>query len=77
MTPVFFGSAITNFGVELFLKYFLEYTLKPGPYSTTVGEVTPIYPEFSGFVFKFQANIDPKYRDHVAFIRVCTGKFDY
>ncbi|NMF63940.1 peptide chain release factor 3 [Brasilonema octagenarum] len=76
MTPVFFGSAITNFGVELFLKDFLEYALKPGPHNSTVGEVTPIYPEFSGFVFKLQANMDPKHRDRVAFIRVCTGKFE-
>ncbi|MFQ4146844.1 peptide chain release factor 3 [Chlorogloeopsis sp. ULAP02] len=76
MTPVFFGSAMTNFGVELFLKYFLKYALKPGLHNSSVGEVAPTYPEFSGFVFKLQANMDPKHRDRVAFIRVCTGRFE-
>ena len=76
MTPVFFGSAMTNFGVELFLKYFLQYALKPTARKSTLGEVSPTYPEFSGFVFKLQANMDPKHRDRVAFIRVCTGKFE-
>jgi peptide chain release factor 3 len=76
MTPVFFGSAMTNFGVELFLKCFLDYALKPGVHISSVGEVPPTYPEFSGFVFKLQANMDPKHRDRVAFIRVCTGKFE-
>ncbi|MDM9380679.1 peptide chain release factor 3 [Chlorogloeopsis sp. ULAP01] len=76
MTPVFFGSAMTNFGVELFLNYFLEYALKPGLHNSSVGEVAPTYPEFSGFVFKLQANMDPKHRDRVAFIRVCTGRFE-
>ncbi|MCX7596615.1 MAG: peptide chain release factor 3, partial [Fischerella sp.] len=76
MTPVFFGSAMTNFGVELFLKYFLDYALKPGSHSSSIGEVFPDYPEFSGFVFKLQANMDPKHRDRVAFVRVCTGKFE-
>jgi len=76
MTPVFFGSAMTNFGVELFLNYFLDYALKPGIHQSSVGEVSPTYPEFSGFVFKLQANMDPKHRDRVAFVRVCTGKFE-
>ncbi len=76
MTPVFFGSAMTNFGVELFLRYFLEYALKPSSHSSNLGDVEPTYPEFSGFVFKLQANMDPKHRDRVAFIRVCTGKFE-
>jgi peptide chain release factor 3 len=76
MTPVFFGSAMTNFGVELFLKYFLDYALQPGVHNSSVGEIPPTYPEFSGFVFKLQANMDPKHRDRVAFIRVCTGKFE-
>ncbi|NRB06615.1 MAG: peptide chain release factor 3 [Richelia sp.] len=76
MTPVFFGSAMTNFGVELFLKYFLDYALKPGVHNSTEGEIPPTYLEFSGFVFKLQANMDPKHRDRVAFIRVCTGKFE-
>jgi peptide chain release factor 3 len=76
MTPVFFGSAMTNFGVELFLHYFLEYALKPGNRNSNIGAIDPSYPEFSGFVFKLQANMDPKHRDRVAFIRVCTGKFE-
>jgi peptide chain release factor 3 len=76
MTPVFFGSAMTNFGVELFLKTFLGCALKPGPHESTIGEIEPTYPEFSGFVFKLQANMDPKHRDRVAFVRVCSGKFE-
>ncbi|NEO55793.1 MAG: peptide chain release factor 3 [Okeania sp. SIO3B5] len=76
MTPVFFGSAMTNFGVQLFLDAFLEYALKPGIHKSTVGEVSPTYPNFTGFVFKLQANMDPKHRDRVAFIRVCTGRFE-
>ncbi|MGD1703973.1 peptide chain release factor 3 [Dapis sp. BLCC M229] len=76
MTPVFFGSAMTNFGVQLFLDAFLEYALKPGTHKSTVGEISPTHPEFTGFVFKLQANMDPKHRDRVAFIRVCTGKFE-
>ncbi|MBZ8180820.1 peptide chain release factor 3 [Oscillatoria salina] len=76
MTPVFFGSAMTNFGVKLFLEAFLEYAQKPEPRNSSLGEMPPTYPEFSGFVFKLQANMDPKHRDRVAFIRVCTGKFE-
>ena len=76
MTPVFFGSAMTNFGVELFLESFLDYALKPGPRESTVGEVLPTREDFSGFVFKLQANMDPRHRDRIAFIRVCSGKFE-
>ncbi|BAU66023.1 peptide chain release factor 3 [Stanieria sp. NIES-3757] len=76
MTPVFFGSAMTNFGVQLFLDSFLEYALKPEGRKSSVGTIEPTYPEFTGFVFKLQANMDPKHRDRVAFIRVCTGKFE-
>ncbi|MEB3339116.1 MAG: peptide chain release factor 3 [Leptolyngbyaceae bacterium] len=76
MTPIFFGSAMTNFGVELFLNSFLEYALKPGSHDSTQGEIEPTYPDFSGFVFKLQANMDPKHRDRVAFVRVCSGKFE-
>lgn len=76
MTPVFFGSAMTNFGVQLFLDAFLEYALEPNVRRSSAGELPPTYPEFSGFVFKLQANMDPKHRDRVAFIRVCTGKFE-
>ncbi len=76
MTPIFFGSAMTNFGVELFLEAFLDYALRPEGRNSSVGVVEPTHPEFSGFVFKLQANMDPKHRDRVAFVRVCTGKFE-
>jgi peptide chain release factor 3 len=76
MTPVFFGSAMTNFGVELFLEAFLDYAMEPAPHRSTEGEIEPTHPDFSGFVFKLQANMDPKHRDRVAFIRVCSGKFE-
>lgn len=76
MTPVFFGSAMTNFGVQLFLEAFLDYALMPGTHKSTAGEVPPDSPDFSGFVFKLQANMDPKHRDRVAFVRVCSGRFE-
>jgi peptide chain release factor 3 len=76
LSPVFFGSAMNNFGVELFLEHFLTYALKPVPRSSSQGIVDPRYEEFSGFVFKLQANMDPKHRDRVAFIRVCSGRFE-
>ncbi len=76
MTPIFFGSAMTNFGVQLFLESFLEYALEPEARKSSKGEIDPTYPEFTGFVFKLQANMDPKHRDRVAFVRVCTGKFE-
>jgi peptide chain release factor 3 len=76
MTPVFFGSAMTNFGVQLFLDAFLDYALMPSSRSSTIGEISPTHEDFSGFVFKLQANMDPKHRDRVAFVRVCSGKFE-
>ncbi|MGF1460027.1 MAG: peptide chain release factor 3 [Leptolyngbyaceae cyanobacterium] len=76
LSPVFFGSAMTNFGVQLFLDAFLDYALKPAPRNSTQGEVEPTTEDFTGFVFKLQANMDPKHRDRVAFIRVCSGKFE-
>ena len=76
LTPIFFGSAMTNFGVELFLNSFLDYALRPGSRRSTLGEVQPTEPEFTGFVFKLQANMDPRHRDRIAFIRVCSGKFE-
>jgi peptide chain release factor 3 len=75
LTPIFFGSAMTNFGVELFLQAFLDYALKPGAYQSTLGAIPPTHEDFTGFVFKLQANMDPKHRDRVAFVRVCSGKF--
>jgi peptide chain release factor 3 len=76
LTPVFFGSAMSNFGVQLFLDTFLEYALKPGSHHSSDGDIAPSYPDFTGFVFKLQANMDPKHRDRVAFVRVCSGKFE-
>lgn len=76
LTPIFFGSAMTNFGVQLFLESFLDYALPPVGRNSSIGEIEPTYPDFSGFVFKLQANMDPKHRDRVAFVRVCTGKFE-
>jgi peptide chain release factor 3 len=76
MTPVFFGSAMTNFGVQLFLEAFMDYALKPGSRRSTAGDIPPTYDDFSGFVFKLQANMDPKHRDRIAFVRVCSGKFE-
>lgn len=76
MTPVFFGSALTNFGVEPFLRAFLDYAVGPGPHESSAGVIEPTYSEFSGFVFKLQANMDPRHRDCLAFVRVCSGKFN-
>ena len=75
-TPVFFGSAMNNFGVQLLLDSFLE--LAPPPASRLSGDrvIAPDSPAFSGFVFKIQANMDPKHRDRIAFLRVCSGKFE-
>ncbi len=76
MTPVFFGSAMTNFGVQLFLDTFLDIALTPGKHESTIGPIEPEEPNFTGFVFKLQANMDPKHRDRIAFVRVCSGKFE-
>ena len=75
MTPLLFGSAITNFGVEPFLRAFLAHAAAPGSHESSAGLIEPDYPEFSGFVFKLQANMDPRHRDCLAFVRVCSGKF--
>jgi len=87
-SPLFFGSAMTNFGVELFLQRFLEFARKPTGREVTVSAedsnsavddnlaiVTPESDDFTGFVFKLQANLDPRHRDRMAFIRVCSGTF--
>lgn len=76
LTPVFFGSAMTNFGVRPFLDAFLEMAQRPVARSTSEGPVDPLRPSFSGFVFKLQANMDPRHRDRVAFVRVCSGRFE-
>jgi peptide chain release factor 3 len=76
LSPVFFGSAMTNFGVRPFLDAFLELAQKPVARASSVGAIEPVTPGFSGFVFKLQANMDPRHRDRVAFVRVCSGKFE-
>lgn len=81
ITPVFFGSAITNFGVEPFFDNFVELAPAPGPRladSDKGGEILidPVKDDFSAYVFKIQANMNPKHRDSMAFMRVCSGKFD-
>ncbi|HEY7034879.1 MAG TPA: peptide chain release factor 3 [Thermomicrobiales bacterium] len=75
LTPVSFGSALTNFGVQLFLDAFVDYAPPPAPRGTDVSLVEPAATAFTGFVFKIQANMDPRHRDRVAFLRVCSGRF--
>src|SRR5262249_12561437 len=90
-TPVFFGSAINNFGVQLLLDGFLanapapvgrkngitkEDSDQPTGQNGSPSFITPEHPAFSGFIFKIQANMDPKHRDRIAFVRVCSGKFE-
>jgi peptide chain release factor 3 len=75
-TPVFFGSAVNNFGVQLLLDFFVEHAPAPQPRATTGREIAPEEESFSGFVFKIQANMDPAHRDRVAFLRVCSGKYE-
>jgi peptide chain release factor 3 len=76
LTPVCFGSALTNFGVQPFLDAFLRLAPSPGCQATTERGVAPDDPAFSGFVFKIQANMDPRHRDRVAFLRVVSGRFE-
>jgi peptide chain release factor 3 len=76
LTPVFFGSALTNFGVEPFLNAFLRLAPPPGPRQSAQRLVQPADEAFSGFVFKIQANMDPQHRDRMAFLRVCSGRFE-
>jgi peptide chain release factor 3 len=75
LSPAFFGSALTNFGVEPFLREFVELAPGPAPRDTTAGPVDPGDPSFAGFVFKIQANMDPKHRDRMAFVRVVSGRY--
>ena len=76
LTPVFFGSALTNFGVEDFLQHFLKMTTTPLPRKADVGLIDPVENDFSAFVFKIQANMNKAHRDRIAFMRICSGKFD-
>ena len=75
LTPMFFGSAVTNFGVEPFLEAFLSITPPPLPRMSDIGEIAPTEPYFSGFIFKLQANMNPAHRDRLAFVRVVSGEF--
>ena len=75
LSPVFFGSALTNFGVEPFLEEFLRMTTPPLNRDSDSGEIDAFSPEFSAFVFKIQANMNKAHRDRIAFMRVCSGKF--
>ncbi|MDR1570134.1 MAG: peptide chain release factor 3 [Oscillospiraceae bacterium] len=76
LTPMFFGSAITNFGVESLLSQFLEMTFPPQPRLADIGVVEADRPDFSGFIFKIQANMNPAHRDRLAFLRICSGVFE-
>lgn len=75
LTPVFFGSALNNFGVENFLQHFLAMTSSPLPRKSNIGEISPFSDNFSAFVFKIQANMNKAHRDRIAFMRICSGKF--
>ena len=76
LSPVFFGSALTNFGVETFLRHFLDMTTAPLPRNSDKGQISPFSNDFSAFVFKIQANMNKAHRDRIAFMRICSGKFD-
>ncbi len=76
LTPIFWGSALTNFGVRPFLEYFLKLSPSPAPRKCNKGTVHPEENRFTAFVFKIQANMNPAHRDRVAFLRICSGKFE-
>ncbi|MBU9789530.1 peptide chain release factor 3 [Lentilactobacillus sp. G22-6] len=77
LTPVFFGSALVNFGVKTFFDAYLKYAPAPSAHKTEEGDVvSPDADRFSGFVFKIQANMNPNHRDRIAFVRVCSGEFE-
>lgn len=76
LTPVFFGSALTNFGVRPFLETYLEVSPPPAARSSNLGPIDPVSDNFSGFIFKIQANMNPNHRDRIAFLRICSGKFE-
>ena len=76
VSPVFFGSALTNFGIETFLHHFLKMTSSPLPRVSNEGVIDPVTGPFSGFIFKIQANMNKAHRDRIAFMRICSGKFE-
>lgn len=76
IAPVFFGSAVNNFGVKEMLDTFVELAPTPLPRPSTIGLIDPYQEKFSGFIFKIHANLDPNHRDRIAFLRICSGKFE-
>jgi len=76
LTPIFFGSAISNFGVQSFLEHFLTMAPAPVGRKSSEGFIDPTSPQFSGYIFKIQANMNPAHRDRIAFFRICSGKFE-
>ena len=76
IAPVFFGSAVNNFGVQEMLDTFVEIAPTPLPRASNVGRIDPYQDKFSGFIFKIHANLDPNHRDRIAFLRICSGKFE-
>lgn len=76
LAPVFFGSAVNNFGVKEMLDTFVDLAPTPQPRPSSAGTVDPYHPKFSGFVFKIHANLDPNHRDRIAFLRICSGRFE-
>ena len=77
LTPVFFGSALRGFGIETFLQTYMQFAPAPGAKNTTTGEaIAPENEQFTGFVFKIQANMNPNHRDRIAFLRIASGKFE-
>lgn len=76
LAPVFFGSAVNNFGVQEMLDKFIDIAPNPRPRATNAELIDPTDNQFSGFIFKIHANLDPKHRDRIAFLRVCSGKFE-
>ncbi|MBL8298159.1 MAG: peptide chain release factor 3 [Rhodanobacteraceae bacterium] len=76
LAPVFFGSAVNNFGVQPLLDFFVEHAPSPKPRATTTRAIVPTEEKMAGFVFKIQANMDPMHRDRVAFMRICSGRFE-
>lgn len=76
LSPVFFGTALSDFGVTVFLEHFLKISPPPSNRKTTTGSVSPTDEFFSGFIFKIQANMNPAHRDRLAFLRICSGTFE-
>jgi peptide chain release factor 3 len=76
LAPVFFGSAVNNFGIKEMLDMFVEIAPNPLPRPTTLRDIDPGEDKFSGFIFKIHANIDPRHRDRIAFLRICSGRFE-